>query len=124
MPELNPFLPVRLRLPSAKRRLPPRGKPLSFREVVGKRSALLVIVNLTAKGSTFPLEALLQVDLALETVGLKKQVRSVLAPGKQFSVTYEGTSIEKSGIEETLKPLAERNQITIEVEIEESVSFP
>ncbi len=91
---------------------------------MGKRSALLVIVNLTAKGSTFPMEALLQVDLALETVGLKKQVRSVLVPGQQFSVTYEGPTIQKTRVEEALNPLAETNQIMISVETEESVSFP
>ena len=62
--------------------------------------------------------------MALETVGLKKQVRSVLVPGKQFSTTYEGPVVEKNRVEETLKPLAERNQIMISIETEESVSFP
>jgi len=85
---------------------------------------LLVIVNLSAKGSTFPVEALQQVDLALEAVGLKKQVRSVLVPGKQFSTTYEGPTVEKKRVEQTLKPLSERNQISVSVETEESVSFP
>ena len=85
---------------------------------------MLVIVNLSAKGSTFPVEALQQVDLALEAVGLKKQVRSVLVPGKQFSTTYEGPTVEKKRVEETLKPLSERNQISVSVETEESVSFP
>ncbi|MFI5449738.1 MAG: hypothetical protein ACHQ03_08240 [Candidatus Bathyarchaeia archaeon] len=85
---------------------------------------MLAIVNLSASGSTFPMEALLQVDLAMEAVGLKKQVRSVLVPGKQFSTTYEGPTVEKTRVEETLKPLAERNQIIISVETEESVSFP
>jgi hypothetical protein len=85
---------------------------------------LLVIVNLSAKGSAFPVQALQEVDLALEAVGLKKQVRSVLVPGRQFSTTYEGSTVEKSRVEEALKPLAERNQIVISVETEESVSFP
>jgi hypothetical protein len=85
---------------------------------------LLVIVNLFARGSSFPVKALQEVDLALEAVGLKKQVRSVLVPGKQFSTTYEGPTVEKNRVEETLKPLAEENQITISVETEESVSFP
>jgi len=81
-------------------------------------------VNLSAKGSTFPVQALQEVDLALEAVGLKKQVRSVLVPGKQFSTTYEGGTVERNRVEEILKPLAERNQIMISVETEESVSFP
>lgn len=85
---------------------------------------MLVIVNLSAKGSTFPMQALQQVDLTLEAVGLKKQVRSVLVPGKQFSTTYEGPAVEKNRLEDTLKPLAERNQIMISIETEESVSFP
>jgi len=85
---------------------------------------LLVIVNLSAKDSAFPMQALQQVDLALEAAGLKKQVRSVVVPGKQFSTTYEGPAVEKNMVEETLKPLAERNQIIISIETEESVSFP
>jgi len=70
------------------------------------------------------MEALQQVDLALEAIGLKKQVRSVLVSGKQFSTTYEGPTVEKNMVEETLKSLAERNQIIISIETEESVSFP
>jgi len=85
---------------------------------------LLVIVNIFATGSTPPLQALQQVDSALEAIGLKKQVRSVLVPGKQFSTTYEGPTVEKNRVEETLKPLADMNQVMISVETEESVSFP
>jgi hypothetical protein len=71
-----------------------------------------------------PVQALQQIDLAMEALGLKRQVRSVLVPGKQFSTTYEGPTVEKNMVEETLKPLAESNQIVISVETEESVSFP
>jgi len=85
---------------------------------------LLVIVNISAKGSTAPAQALQQIDLAMEALGLKKQVRSVLVSGRQFSTTYEGPNVGKNVVEETLKPLAESNQITISVETEESVSFP
>jgi len=85
---------------------------------------LLVIVNIFATGSTLPLQALQQVDSALEAIGLKKQVRSVLVPGKQFSTTYEGPTVEKNRVEETLKPLADMNQVMISIETEESVSFP
>ena len=85
---------------------------------------MLVIVNIFATGSTLPLQALQQVDSALEAIGLKKQVRSVLVPGKQFSTTYEGPTVEKNRVEETLKPLADMNQVMISVETEESVSFP
>ena len=81
-------------------------------------------MNLLAKNSSFPVEALAQSDLAMEAVGLKKQIRSVLVPGKQFSTTYEGPAVEKAKVEEILKPLAELHQITASVETEESVSFP
>jgi len=81
-------------------------------------------VNIFATGSTLPLQALQQVDSAMEGIGLKKQVRSVLVPGKQFSTTYEGPTVEKNRVEETLKPLADMNQVMISVETEESVSFP
>jgi hypothetical protein len=85
---------------------------------------LLVIVNLSSKGSTFPVEALAQVDSALGAAGLKKQVRSVLVPGKEFSLTYEGPPIEKSRVEEMLSSLAQKNELTFSVEVEESVRFP
>ena len=55
---------------------------------------------------------------------MRKQVRSVLVPGKKFAVTYDGPSIEKKQVEDLVGPLAERNGITFSVEVEESVSFP
>jgi len=60
----------------------------------------------------------------LAAAGFKKEVRSVVKPGKEFSVTYEGPSLERSRIEEMLKPVAEQNQIGLSVEVEESVRFP
>jgi hypothetical protein len=60
----------------------------------------------------------------LATVGLRKQVRSVLVPGKEFTVTYDGPSIDKRQVEDLVSPLAERKGITFSVEVEESVSFP
>jgi hypothetical protein len=85
---------------------------------------MLFIVNLTSKNSTFPVVMLQEVDSALQAVGLKKQVRSVLVPGKAFSVTYEGPNVAKDRLTEMLAPIAERNGVTFEVEVEESVSFP
>jgi len=60
----------------------------------------------------------------LAAVGLRKQVRSVLVPGKEFAVTYDGPSIDKRHVENLVGPLAERNGIKFSVEVEESVSFP
>ena len=85
---------------------------------------MLLIVDLTSKGESFPLGALQQVDTVLTASGFKKEVHSVLQPGKAFSVTYDGPTMEKSRIEEMLKPVAERNQIAFSIEVEESVKFP
>jgi hypothetical protein len=85
---------------------------------------MLLLVSLVSKGDSFPVEALQQVDTALAVAGFKKEVRSVVKPGKEFSVTYEGPNIEKKHVEEILQPLAEKNQITFSVEVEESVRFP
>lgn len=85
---------------------------------------MLVIVNLSSRGSSFPTEALSEIDSALAAVGLRRQVRSVLVPGREFAVTYDGSSIEKRQVENVVGPLAERNGITFSVEVEESVSFP
>ena len=85
---------------------------------------MLLLVDLASKGENFPLEALQQVDSALTAAGFKKEVHSVVKPGKQFSITYEGPNMEKGHVEEILKPVADRNQITFSVEVEESVKFP
>jgi hypothetical protein len=85
---------------------------------------LLLIVGLFAKGEAFPVQALQLVDSALVAAGFKKEVHSVVKPGKEFSVTYEGPNMERNQIEEILKPVAEQNQIGFSVEVEESVRFP
>jgi hypothetical protein len=85
---------------------------------------LLVIVNLSSKDSVVPVAVLQEVDSALEAVGLKKQVRSVLVPGKAFSVTYEDPNATKERLTGILTPIAERNGITFTIDVEESVSFP
>ena len=48
----------------------------------------------------------------------------MVKPGKEFSVTYEGPTLDRSRIEEILKPVAKQNQIGFSVEVEESVRFP
>ncbi len=85
---------------------------------------MLLLVSLVSKGDSFPVEALQQVDTALAAAGFKKEVRSVVKPGKEFSVTYEGPNMEKNHVEGILQILAEKNQITFSVEVEESVRFP
>jgi len=85
---------------------------------------LLVILNLSSNDASFPIEALSEIDSALAGVGLKKQVRSVLVPGKQFEVTYDGPMIDKKRVEGIVAPLSERRRLTFSVEVEESVHFP
>jgi hypothetical protein len=85
---------------------------------------LLLIVNLSSKENAFPMEALKQVDDVLAKEGFRKEVRSVLKPGKEFSVTYDGPSLVKSRVEEMLKQVMEQNKISFSVESEESVKFP
>jgi hypothetical protein len=85
---------------------------------------LLLIIGLFSKGEAFPVQALQLVDSALAAAGFKKEAHSVVKPGKEFSVTYEGPSMERNRIEEILKPVAEKNQFGFSVEVEESVRFP
>ena len=61
---------------------------------------------------------------ALVALGFKKEVHSVVKPGKQYSLTYDGSKIDKARVEEILRPLGEKNQINIMVELEESLKFP
>jgi hypothetical protein len=85
---------------------------------------MLLIVNLTAKQDAFPVGVLEQCDATLAELGFKKEVHSVVKPGKEFSATYTGSIVRKTRIEEILTPIAEKNQINFSVELEESVKFP
>jgi len=85
---------------------------------------LLVIVNLSSKDQAFPMETLSSIDSALTLIGLRRQVRSVMVPGREYTVTYDGPMITKERIEEVITPLAKQNNLTFTVETEESVSFP
>ncbi len=85
---------------------------------------MLLIIGLSSDADPFPLDALTQVDAALASAGYKKEVRSVLKPGREFSVTYDGPTAEKSRINGLLKSIAEENGITFTIEMEESVRFP
>jgi len=85
---------------------------------------MLLIVDALSKGDSFPVDSLKEVDVALATLGFKKEVHSVVKPGKQYSLTYEGARTEKSRIEDTLRPVAEKNNIGLSFEVEESVKFP
>ena len=85
---------------------------------------MLLIVHLSSNSTPFPADSLVQVDSALAAAGYKKQVRSVLKPGKEFLITYEGPTAVKDRLDEILKPIAERNQITFTTEVEDSIRFP
>lgn len=85
---------------------------------------MLLIVTLTAMGERFIVGAFQQLDSALTAVGFKKEVQSVLKPGKEVSVTYEGPNLERANLEGILTPISEQNQFTYSIEIEESVRFP
>jgi len=85
---------------------------------------MLLIVDLFSNVDRFPLDALAQVDAVLAAAGFKKEFRSVLKPGKEFSVTYEGPIVEKRRVEDILRPIAEKHRITFTVDMDESVRFP
>jgi hypothetical protein len=57
-------------------------------------------------------------------LGFRKEVHSVIRPGREFSATYEGPEIDRKRIEDTLLPIAKENDIDFSVEFEESVKFP
>lgn len=84
---------------------------------------MLLIVNLSSSGD-FPVDALKEVDSALVGVGFKKEVHSVIKPGRIFSATYNGPRVEQPRLEELLTPIATKNRISFTIEYEESVSFP
>ena len=88
------------------------------------RIVMLLLVNLWTDEEDFPVGLLEQCDALLAEVGFKKEIHSVVKPGKEFSATYTGPTVQKSRIEELLTSLAEENHINFSVELEESVRFP
>ena len=85
---------------------------------------MLLVVGLSITVGDVPVVVLKQVDATLATAGFKKEVSSVIKPGKEYSVTYEGPNVDKTTIEQLLKPVAEQYHAKISVEAEESVRFP
>jgi hypothetical protein len=85
---------------------------------------MLLIVNLVTNSDIFPVHALEDVDSVLLVAGFKREIRSVIKPGKEFSTTYEGPTVEKAQLEKLVARVAERNEISFSVECEESVRFP
>jgi len=70
------------------------------------------------------MDALAEVDSALADVGLRKQVRSSLVPGREFALTYDGPALDKRNVSAIIAPIADRHRLSFSVEAEESVSFP
>ncbi len=87
-------------------------------------SAVLLIIGLSSKGDSFPVNSLREVDDALVASGFHKEVHSVLKPGKEFSLSYQGPNMAKGDVEAILMPIAEKNGIALSVETEESIRFP
>jgi hypothetical protein len=68
--------------------------------------------------------ALKEVHVILTELGFKKEVQNVIKPGRVFSVTYDGPNVERPRIEEMLRQVATKNEVTLSVNVEESVRFP
>lgn len=85
---------------------------------------MILILGLSSKSETFPLEALKEMDSLLATHGFRKEVSTVVQPGKEFSITYDGPSAERKTIVELLRPVAERSKLEVKIELDESVRFP
>ena len=85
---------------------------------------MLLIVGLSSREGVFPVDALKQVDIVITGMGFKKEVQSVVKPGRQYEVTYDGPNVDKNRIEEALRPVAEEFNIDFAVDVEESVRFP
>ena len=80
-------------------------------------------MNLVSTGS-FPIDALKEIDATLAKLGFRKEVHSVVKPGREFSATYSGPMTDKTQLEGILAPIAVRNHLTFTFDLDESVSFP
>ena len=85
---------------------------------------MLVIVNLSSEDLPLSTDVLSAVDAALAAKGLRKQVRSIVVPGKEYATTYNAQTIEKKQVEDIVAPLTKPHHVAFAVDIEESVSFP
>ena len=83
----------------------------------------MLIVDASSE-SDFSAATLDQIDSILVSLGFKKEVRSVLNPGRQVLTTYEGPEMPRDQIESALGQIAAEKKITLSIEVEESVKFP
>ncbi len=84
---------------------------------------MLVIIE-TSSNNGHPQDALAVVDEAMKQLGFKKEIRSVVVPGRSFSTSYEGPELEPDKIRSMISPILERFKLQGKVEAEESVHFP
>ncbi len=84
---------------------------------------MLVIVE-TSSNNGHPQDALAIIDEAMKQLGFKKEIRSVVVPGRRFSTSYEGPELEPGKIRSTIQPILEIYKLQGNVEVDESVHFP
>ncbi len=84
---------------------------------------MLVIIE-TSSSDGHPQDALAIIDEAMKQFGFKKEIRSVVLPGRSFSTSYEGPELEPEKIRSTIQPILEKYKLQGKVEAEESVHFP
>ncbi len=84
---------------------------------------MLVIIE-TSSNNGHPQDALAAIDEAMKQLEFKKEIRSVVVPGRTFSTSYEGPELEPDKIRFTIQPILEKYKLQGKVEAEESVHFP
>ncbi len=68
--------------------------------------------------------ALDELDQALASLGLKREVRSPIVSGKSYASTYEAAQIDRAAVETKASELASKYGFKATVDVEESVKFP
>ncbi len=84
---------------------------------------MLVIIE-TSSNNGHSQDALAIIDEAMKHLGFKKEIRSVVVPGRTFSTSYDGPELEPDKIRSTIQPILERYKLQGKVDAEESVHFP
>jgi hypothetical protein len=85
---------------------------------------MIVTVTCIISQGRIAISALDELDRALASLGLKREIRTPIVPGQNYVITYQAAEFNRDAVNSAVADIASKNAFSATVEFEESVSFP
>lgn len=85
---------------------------------------MIVTVTCASSEGKIAISALDELDRALASLGLKREIRTPIVSGQSYLITYQAADIHQDSINSAVAGVASKHSFNVTVEFEESVSFP